>query len=365
MINVNFAKSPSNKLIYNNWMRQIGAVTTVSCINSYVKFSKYFARRDKRRDIKSCGIKNCRCLNSLKPKVPQILASDRIMIIVFVPISFYAKVPLDYYTKLSIPQSAPKILFVLITNNKLRTKNYSWMNFAFERGYVNFDLLEVSPKTKIGKRVLNFDHRIVQLDTLANKVTIKPHNRKITWFKDKVKNYQKRKIMVDPKRAKSNFYEEIIRSKVKYTCFSKKPLAWYLLRIFKFKNFLFTQRDDHVEYWLPKKFIIKNNCGFRISSLSEQVYASVIVLRNRDAMLHRASDLFWRYFEANLALKKNIISSGKSFPLKHIHSDCYKLEFEIFVDEDFGVRSEMLLTIIAIGCFGSIIGLSVEILINR
>lgn len=87
---------------------------------------------------------------------------------------------------MSCSKSSPKILFIVIAKHKLNVKkNYhSWMNYMFDNGHVNFEIVEVSPRHRIKKKIISYDHRIVQFDPSANKVSIKPYNRKIAWFKD-------------------------------------------------------------------------------------------------------------------------------------------------------------------------------------
>lgn len=555
LFHVNYAKVPNDKLLYNEWMRAMAGVTTVTSINSFANSKRYFAWKDRSKGFRRCGIKKCFCLKSERPINLEILANDRVMLIIICPSVLDSKVSSHYFTPLSASESSPKVLYVMLTRDKFNATTYrNAFNFMFDKGYVNYELLEVSEKSKnkIGKRLVRLNYRIVQFDTATSRASIKPYSRKIVWFKDKVKNYQARKITVkmkwkngysndpvyydflktlsqavnvtfapvrgtedsreiwwyygdnfcpmlgantnvkvlkmiklvlvipvifrssevsahqivmhhllvvlmiiltfwllsvlakfdrenwppatifimifggptarmpltkpeivalfcailvgfffagdlvtgltasafeqevevplntfedlqrhnvtifliyDPRTSNSEFYLEILKSKVKYNVSPIKHVYWYFSRMFKYKNVTFSRVDDYLEYWLSQRFIVKDICGFRISTLSERIYPLVIALRNRDALLHRVSDIFWRYQEANLAIKRHIKSSNV-FTLKRMHPDYFKELFQIDDDQQDVDVKLILLNLIVTGTVGPIIALTIEIAVN-
>lgn len=219
VIHVNSKKVINNKFVHDNWMRVIAAFTTVASVNSFKNDSRYFSVKDRTKGMTPCGIKNCHCLNYSKPTVPQILASDRIMIIAIVPFALFKNVKFDFFNSLSCSESSPKILLILVADKKLRARYYrSTMNLAFDRRFVNLDIVEVTPKRKIRRRAITFDHRIVQFDPASSRVTIRPYSRKTTsWFKDKVQNYQARKVTVyllnKEEFAKDPYYYDLLKTR--------------------------------------------------------------------------------------------------------------------------------------------------------
>lgn len=544
-----------NKLISSDWARELSAATTLTFLNNFAKHSRYFARKDRTRvGLKGCAIKGCCCLKSAKPIVPQLLASDRILMLVVVPIGMIKKLPLSMlYKQFSCQESSPKVLLLVISNDRKSPKLawfHSHLNFLFNSGFVNVDVVQVTPRRKVGKRFVSFDYRIVQLDTAKNKIIANSNpNGKVTWFKDKVNNYQARRVEVklwlndsyandmiyhdflktlsqivnitfvpvkrrerinelwyyysyrycnllqngtniklykitkffmiapvifdseetsvadivllhllsvalviasiwiyclvakfewvtwsptviftlifagrtervplrgaelvvlfftiaigfffagdltsgitasafdrreevplanfkdfhehnitvyllnDPLKQKSNyFYRDVIDSKIRYVVSGNETFGWFARQMFHFKNVSVSYRDDFLDYYLPKKFIVDNQCGFRVSSLSERADAAVITLRDRDPLVHRASDVFWRYFEANLMIKK-YINGARYFTPKHFHPDCYKEAFDIATGNAVYVNSGTMLILVAIGIVVPFIALVIE-----
>lgn len=72
------------------------------------------------------------------------------------------------------------------------------------------------------------------------------------------------------------------------------------------------------------------------------------VLRDRDPLVHRVSDIFWRYFEENLMMRK-YSNRLPQFTPKHIRPDYYKEYFEIVTDSEVTVKTNTLLVPIATG----------------
>lgn len=544
VLHVNSTRVANNQLIYSTWMRELAAVTTVATLNNFTRpYTRYFGTKNRTKEMTRCTLKNCYCLGLPKPLVPEVVATDRVLFVVILPVALQSCIPVNFFYFMSAFESAPKVLFVIISDKKFHVKvHYNVLNGGFDQGYVNFDVVEVTPRRRIGKRAIQFNYRIVQLDTAANRVTESYYNnRKTRWFKDKVSNYQARKIKVlveykggfandpfyydflktlgqmanitfvsvnridpkfcetwvyydsvfcsmfqgctyvklyrtpkllmvvpvifesvevsveeivmlhslvlscilmvfltyafiarfdrenwppttvfilifggptgrmpltkaeiaalfctiaigfffagdlvsglsanafeqkleielntfedlqrhnvtvsllyDPKATKSNFYQEILRTKVKYDC----SLKYYTFEqsimhsMFTFKNLSFSRRDDILEHWLPQRFVVRNKYGFRVSSLSEQAFASVIVLRPRDPLVHRASDIFWRYFETNLLVKRHWNTTYRFHP-KRLHPEFFKESLGIpDDDEDVDVDRDLLLVLILTG----------------
>lgn len=78
-------------------------------------------------------------------------------------------------------------------------------------------------------------------------------------------------LIHDPMKTEYDFYQAILKSKVKYKVGTHPSTFDYLLmRILKFKNIAFSAREGFLDYNCRQKFVVNNKCGYRVSSFSEK-----------------------------------------------------------------------------------------------